>query len=76
VEADKAVSMPIIDVEKCQGCGLCVSVCACGALVLVNKVVTVVRVEDCQWCTLCELVCPNGAISCPFEIVIEENGQA
>ena len=65
-------SMPIVDREKCQGCGLCVSVCACGALVLVNKVVTPLKMEDCQWCTLCELVCPNGAIACPFEIVIEE----
>jgi MinD superfamily P-loop ATPase len=65
--------LPVIDKEKCRGCGLCVSVCACGALVLIDNVVTVipVRVEECQWCTLCEAVCPHGAISCPFEIVIE-----
>ena len=69
-------SIPIIDRDKCQGCGLCVSVCACGALVVTNKVVTLVMVADCQWCTLCELVCPNGAITCPFEIVLEENGPA
>ena len=25
--------MPIIDQMKCDGCGLCVTVCACGALV-------------------------------------------
>jgi MinD superfamily P-loop ATPase len=67
--------MPIIDQDKCQGCGLCVSVCACGALVIVDKMVKAVEVGECQWCTLCELVCPNGAITCPFEIVIE-NGQA
>ncbi len=63
---------PVIDSERCQGCGLCVSVCGCGALVLVDNVVTVVEVEECRWCALCELVCPNEAISCPFEIVIEE----
>ena len=67
------VEMPIIDREKCQGCGLCVSVCTCGALVLIDNIVTVVEVEECHWCTMCELVCPNEAISCPFEIVIEEN---
>jgi len=66
--------MPIIDREKCQGCGLCVSVCACGTLVVVENIVQAVEVDECRWCTLCELVCPYGAITCPFEIIIE-NGQ-
>ncbi len=65
------VEMPKVDQDKCQGCGLCVSVCSCGALVLVDKVVTVIETEECGWCTECEAVCPNRAIACPFEIVIE-----
>ena len=64
--------MPLIILEKCNGCGLCISVCRCGALVLVNNVATAIEVEECGWCALCEAVCPTGAISCPFEIVIEE----
>jgi MinD superfamily P-loop ATPase len=63
--------MPVIDEEKCDGCGLCVSVCECGALVIEENRVKVIEVNDCGWCTLCELVCPQGAICCPFEIVIE-----
>lgn len=63
--------MPLIDREKCDGCGLCISVCACKALVLVDNVITIIEVEDCQWCTLCEAICPQGAINCPFEIVFE-----
>ena len=63
--------MPVVDPGKCKGCGLCISVCQCGALVLVGHTVTVIETEACGWCTECELVCPNGAISCPFEIVIE-----
>ena len=64
--------MPIIDCEKCTGCGLCINVCRCGALVMVDNVVSVIEVEDCGWCTQCELVCPTGAITCPFEIVVEK----
>ena len=63
--------MPVIDVEKCNGCGLCVDVCQCHALVLVNNTISIVETDDCGWCTLCEMVCTEGAISCPFEIVFE-----
>jgi MinD superfamily P-loop ATPase len=66
------IEMPVIEQEKCNGCGLCISVCSCKALVLVDNVITVIETEECHWCTLCEMVCPTGAISCPFEIVIEE----
>jgi len=68
--------MPIIDRKKCDGCGLCISVCSCKALVLVDNVVTVIKKKECyqctSWCTRCEEVCPTGAISCPFEIVFED----
>ena len=64
---------PIIDRDKCDNCGLCVSVCGCGALVMLEGVLTTIEVEECRWCTICELVCPREAIRCPFEIVIEEN---
>ncbi|MFC2005741.1 ATP-binding protein [Chloroflexota bacterium] len=64
--------MPEIDQEKCDSCGLCISVCSCNALVLVENVLTIVETEECGWCTMCEAVCPVGAITCSFEIVIEE----
>ena len=65
------VRMPLIDREKCDECGLCVSVCACGAILLVDSVITIVETEKCKWCTLCEAICPQNAIMCPFEIIIE-----
>jgi MinD superfamily P-loop ATPase len=65
--------MPEIDREKCQRCGLCVDICTCGALVMTEDAVTLQNGDKCGWCTLCELVCPYGAISCPFEIVIEND---
>jgi MinD superfamily P-loop ATPase len=64
--------MPIIDAEKCNGCGLCVGVCRCHGLVIINKIITIIETVECDWCTDCEAVCPTGAISCPFEIIIQE----
>lgn len=67
--------MPMIDCDRCDGCGLCISVCSCQSLVLIDNVVIVMETEECGYCTLCEAVCPTGAISCPFEIVAEERYQ-
>jgi uncharacterized Fe-S center protein len=65
--------MPQIIIEKCNGCGLCITVCKCNALVKQGSSITIVEVDNCGWCTQCEAVCPTGAISCPFEIVVEED---
>ncbi len=64
--------MPIFDQAKCDGCGLCVTVCRCGALVMTEKMVAIIQVDSCGWCTDCELVCATGALQCPFEIVMSE----
>jgi MinD superfamily P-loop ATPase len=66
------VEMPVIDPQKCDGCGLCVGVCHCNALAIVNNIITIIKTVECDWCTDCELVCLTGAISCPFEIIIQE----
>jgi MinD superfamily P-loop ATPase len=65
--------LPVIIQGKCDGCGLCIGVCANNALVLVNNVITIIEVEECDWCAICEMVCPAGAILCPFEIILEEH---
>ena len=66
------IEMPFIDEGKCNLCGLCASVCGCGAIVLSEKSITIIETEDCHWCTICEAVCPTGALECSFEIVVEE----
>jgi len=64
---------PIIDVNKCQGCGLCVSVCPRGGLIIIDRIVNFVETVECDYGATCESVCPNSAIRCPFEIVLERN---
>ena len=64
--------MPVIDPKKCDGCGLCVGVCHCNVLVIVNNIIAIIEIVECDWCTDCEAVCLTGAISCPFEIIIQE----
>jgi len=65
--------MPVIEPQKCNGCGLCVIVCNNNVLALVNNVITIIETVECDWCTDCELVCTTGAIRCPFEIILQES---
>ena len=63
--------MPIIYSERCNGCGICVTVCLSQVLVLNGNVVSfIAETPECSYCTQCEVVCPTGAILCPYEIVI------
>ncbi len=67
---------PQVDAGKCDGCGLCIGVCGCRIISLVNGKATVTPKNHCtgchQWCTLCEDICPNKAIYCSFDVVIEQ----
>jgi NAD-dependent dihydropyrimidine dehydrogenase PreA subunit len=55
-----------VDVEKCTGCGTCVSTCPVAVYELrevKGKTVTVVVAEDqCIICRACEAQCPEKAI--------------
>lgn len=67
--------MLLIDLGKCNGCGLCVEVCYCQNLMLVGRKVEKKEHRECpgcsKWCTMCEMVCTTGAIQCSFEVVTE-----
>lgn len=52
-----------IDEEKCNGCGLCVTPCAEGAIQLVDGKAKVVRDELCDGAGFCLGVCPTGALT-------------
>jgi MinD superfamily P-loop ATPase len=73
------VDMPQIDQNKCDGCGLCVDVCRCHIISIVENKATICYQDVCSgcrnWCTLCEDICPNKAIVCAFDVVIENRAE-
>ncbi|MHB9004356.1 MAG: ATP-binding protein [Coriobacteriia bacterium] len=52
-----------IDEDLCTGCGVCVSPCAEGAIVMVDGKAKVVREELCDGAGFCLGVCPTGALT-------------
>jgi ferredoxin len=58
-----------IDKEKCNGCGLCVTACAEGAIGLIDGKARLVREDYCDGLGNCLPVCPVGAIR------FEQDGQ-
>jgi len=71
-----------IDVERCKGCGLCISVCPQHVLELSDEVnplgyfpVFQARPDDCNHCALCCMMCPDVAITIT-EVVDDTSAQA
>ena len=52
-----------IDEKLCNGCGVCVSPCAEGAIQIVGGKARVIREELCDGAGFCIGVCPTGALS-------------
>lgn len=61
--------LPIIDLQRCTGCGLCAALCPTHAVVVAADKAMIVRPADCTFCEICESYCPEGAIARPFTIV-------
>ena len=63
------LTFPLLDPDRCDGCGLCISVCQSGLLYLENGKIAIETSGTCDWCTDCETVCATNAITCPLEII-------
>jgi MinD superfamily P-loop ATPase len=55
------VPIPVVDLNKCDGCGRCKEVCAYNAIAVTNKKVLIFP-ELCHGCGSCTYFCPNDAL--------------
>lgn len=61
--------LPLIDLQRCTGCGFCEALCPTAAVEVVAGQAVIVRPSDCTFCEICETYCPEGAIGRPFRVV-------
>jgi MinD superfamily P-loop ATPase len=74
--AKVTVPVPVVNEEKCTGCGRCGEICAFNAILPLGKHVLTFP-ELCHGCGGCTLLCPTGAIrEEPLEIGVVEWGRA
>jgi len=59
-------AQPIINLQRCTKCGLCVSGCPENALEMTDRGPRLRQPIRCSYCTDCEALCPIGAIRTPL----------
>ena len=52
---------PIVDPERCNGCGICVRPGHCDA-VIVTDGLAIIHAETCTGCGICVAICPRKAL--------------
>ncbi len=62
---------PKVDLKNCRGCGMCVEICAPGALVLDDGKVKL-DLEKCVGCASCFLSCKTGCLQINWTTEIKE----
>ena len=61
--SEREKKKPVINVDWCKGCGICVEFCPKDALVLdENEKGQLAHPDNCNGCGMCELRCPDLAI--------------
>jgi NAD-dependent dihydropyrimidine dehydrogenase PreA subunit len=61
--------LPIINLERCDRCGVCIAGCPENALTMTDQGPSFIIPVTCTYCTDCEALCPQGAIRTPFTVV-------
>ncbi|MGQ9829644.1 MAG: ATP-binding protein [Roseiflexus sp.] len=69
------LAIPVINLERCTGCGWCVRQCPTHAVELIEHRAVIARPSDCTFCDICEQACPTGAIGRLFIVVFASDQQ-
>ena len=59
---------PVIDMEKCNGCGVCDRICPLDVIYMVEKTPDVRYPDECWHCGACRQDCPVGAVDITFPL--------
>jgi NAD-dependent dihydropyrimidine dehydrogenase PreA subunit len=60
--------IPIINIDRCDRCGYCVSACPEDALQMTDEGPKFRQPITCTYCTVCEAICPQAAIRAPLTV--------
>ena len=71
---DVAKRVPVIRIDWCKGCGICVSFCPKEALFLNSAHKAELNVARCTGCGICEMYCPDFAIELKEKVGFDERG--
>lgn len=71
MKPDTPTILPLIDEQRCTGCGECETRCPTQTVAVIGGVATVINPPACTFCEICESYCPEGAIGRPFTITFE-----
>ncbi|MGW8187625.1 MAG: 4Fe-4S dicluster domain-containing protein [Desulfobacterales bacterium] len=61
---------PVIDLDKCNACGICDDHCPLDVLYLEDDVVDVRYPDECWHCGACRQDCPTGAVRIEFPLMM------
>lgn len=62
-QVDYVAKLPVFDLEKCNGCGLCAAPGHCECIEIRDEKAVLVKPEECYSCAVCYFLCSRNAIS-------------
>jgi NAD-dependent dihydropyrimidine dehydrogenase PreA subunit len=68
--------VPIVDLQLCDGCGICIDICPTKALGMMGGQAKIVNPQACHYDAACEDRCPTGAIRLPYIVVLSDTSDS